>query len=607
MALRYCLNDLNVYRIEEGLPPRPLSWYLPESDTTHITPTTTTGNILGPDDSHMIDKGLDFIITGNTIITNTSATTNPTTTTHFVRKNSLKYSKSRHSIGHDRQSSLTGSEYTTDEQFFDAVDDEDDEYEEEVEGDEEEEEDDDDEDEEEAEEEDDEENEIEVDMQEHTSIPIDIEVSDDSIEELTVNSIDSISVHLEQEQPTLIIPKPEQIIVHEANETSSSTTSSPFPLMAPSNTNTTESSMPKDSTDVMTAVLKRRRTLPARATESEQGFLGILRKNVGKDLSTISMPISLNEPLNLLQKMAEELEYSELLKKASQSQGLERMIFITAFAISGYASTVQRAGKKPFNPLLGETYELIRPDKDFKFISEKVSHHPPIMACHAISSMYSFSETSSVKTKFWGKSMELIPSGKTILTFEPNSELNLPSEQYSWEKVTTCMRNIISGTRYLEHYGDMIIVNNRTGWKSLIKFKESSYFSASKNEISGKIVNEQNLSLIHLCGRWDEALYTFQESEPNKLEVIWRAIPIEGDGCGYGFTRFAIELNEITDMEKGRDGNLIIPRTDTRLRSDQQLYEQVDFMIKTLYIFFFSFLFFLFFFEQVYLIILSFF
>jgi len=31
---------------------------------------------------------------------------------------------------------------------------------------------------------------------------------------------------------------------------------------------------------------------------------------------------------------------------------------------------------KPFNPLLGETYELVTPE--FQFFGEMVSHHPPI-------------------------------------------------------------------------------------------------------------------------------------------------------------------------------------------------------------------------------------
>lgn len=46
---------------------------------------------------------------------------------------------------------------------------------------------------------------------------------------------------------------------------------------------------------------------------------------------------------------------------------------MAAFAVSGYAPFVHRAKYKPFNPILGETYECIREDRGFKYISEQVS------------------------------------------------------------------------------------------------------------------------------------------------------------------------------------------------------------------------------------------
>lgn len=48
-----------------------------------------------------------------------------------------------------------------------------------------------------------------------------------------------------------------------------------------------------------------------------------------------------------------------------------RILSVAAFAVSGYASTDGRM-YKPFNPLLGETYEADYPDKGLHFISEKV-------------------------------------------------------------------------------------------------------------------------------------------------------------------------------------------------------------------------------------------
>ncbi|NWS86998.1 OSBL7 protein, partial [Toxostoma redivivum] len=65
-------------------------------------------------------------------------------------------------------------------------------------------------------------------------------------------------------------------------------------------------------------------------------------------------------------------------------------VYVAAFAVSAYASTYYRAGSKPFNPVLGETYECVRPDRGFRFISEQVSHHPPISACHAESDNFVF-------------------------------------------------------------------------------------------------------------------------------------------------------------------------------------------------------------------------
>jgi uroporphyrinogen-III decarboxylase len=93
--------------------------------------------------------------------------------------------------------------------------------------------------------------------------------------------------------------------------------------------------------------VKRRNLLPSPSVGEAASALSVFRKNVGKDLSNIAMPISMNEPLNLLQKACEELQYSELLDKAnSMEDSMDRLMYVTCFAISGYASTQYRAGRK---------------------------------------------------------------------------------------------------------------------------------------------------------------------------------------------------------------------------------------------------------------------
>jgi hypothetical protein len=78
---------------------------------------------------------------------------------------------------------------------------------------------------------------------------------------------------------------------------------------------------------------ERRNKLPTPAPFGNEvpSLWGILRKNIGKDLSRISMPVTLNEPLGVLQRMCEELEYSELLDNACTS--LINWIFIVNYII----------------------------------------------------------------------------------------------------------------------------------------------------------------------------------------------------------------------------------------------------------------------------------
>ncbi|NWU88054.1 OSBL7 protein, partial [Onychorhynchus coronatus] len=202
---------------------------------------------------------------------------------------------------------------------------------------------------------------------------------------------------------------------------------------------------------------RRRSRLPAPpAPSGDVSLWGLLRSSVGKDLSRVALPVQLNEPLNTLQRLCEELEYSALLDRASRARDpRQRLVYVAAFAVSAYASTYYRAGSKPFNPVLGETYECVRPDRGFRFISEQVSHHPPVSACHAESDNFIFWQDMRWKNKFWGKSLEIVPVGTV------NVQLPRTGDHYEWNKVTTCIHNVLSGPRWIEHYGEVLIRNTR--------------------------------------------------------------------------------------------------------------------------------------------------
>ncbi len=107
-----------------------------------------------------------------------------------------------------------------------------------------------------------------------------------------------------------------------------------------------------------------RTSLPHGMCPITVSIASLFRKSIGKDSSTLSMPICLNEPVNILQRICQEFEYAELLNIACHLEdSLHRLIFIAAFACSSYSYTLYRAERKPFNPLLGETFEYISDSK----------------------------------------------------------------------------------------------------------------------------------------------------------------------------------------------------------------------------------------------------
>ena len=107
----------------------------------------------------------------------------------------------------------------------------------------------------------------------------------------------------------------------------------------------------------------------------------VLKENIGKELSKIAVPVIFNEPISMLQRCAENIEYHDLIRKANGAEDPQlRLGYVFAAIVILHSNTINRVNK-PFNPLLGETYEYL--EGDLKMVIEQVSHHPPVAAFHA--------------------------------------------------------------------------------------------------------------------------------------------------------------------------------------------------------------------------------
>ncbi|KAF6176973.1 hypothetical protein GIB67_027773 [Kingdonia uniflora] len=323
--------------------------------------------------------------------------------------------------------------------------------------------------------------------------------------------------------------------------------------------------------------VQRRDRLPEpKEKERPVGLWSIIKDNIGKDLSGVCLPVYFNEPLSSLQKCFEDLEYSNLVDRAlewgKQGNSLMRILNIAAFAVSGYASTEGRQCK-PFNPLLGETYEADYPDKGLRFFSEKVSHHPTVVACHCDGRGWKFWADSNLKGKFWGRSIQLDPVGILTLQFEDG-------ETFQWSKVTTSIYNIILGKIYCDHYGTMRIKGSGN-YSCKLKFKEQSIIDRNPHQVQGFVQdNRTGNKVAMLIGKWDEAMYYVlgdPTTKPKGYDPMSEAVLLwerekSDTATRYNFTPFAISLNEITPGLPER-----LPPTDSRLRPDQRHLENGEY------------------------------
>lgn len=323
--------------------------------------------------------------------------------------------------------------------------------------------------------------------------------------------------------------------------------------------------------------IERRKKLPD-PVEKEKGvsLWSMIKDNVGKDLTRVCLPVYFNEPISSLQKCCEDLEYSFLLDQAYEygkaGNSLQRILNVAAFAVSGYASSEGR-NCKPFNPLLGETYEADYPEKGIRFFSEKVSHHPTLIACHCEGRGWKFWCDSNLRTKFWGRSIQLDPVGVLTLEFDDG-------EIFQWSKVTTTIYNLILGKVYCGHHGTMHIHGNRE-YSCKLKFKEQSILDRNPRQVNGFVEDVMGKKVATLFGKWDDSMYYVNNDGSGKpkdctsssdASLLWKRSKPPPNLTRYNLTSFAITLNELTPGLQEK-----LPPTDSRLRPDQRHLENGEY------------------------------
>ncbi|KAK3759173.1 hypothetical protein RRG08_028133 [Elysia crispata] len=350
-------------------------------------------------------------------------------------------------------------------------------------------------------------------------------------------------------------------------------------------------------------IMDYRDTLPAvMVNRKEISLWSILKSCVGKDLTKMTFPVVMNEPISIIQRLSEYMEYCFLLDKAARSDNpVERLELICGFMTSALSSNWMRTAK-PFNPILGETFELVRPDMGFKYLGEQVSHHPPVTAFHVEGPGYEFHGSIMPGLSFWGKSVDVTPKGTLVV------DLKKYNETYSWQNIHCFIHNILMGELWMELHGHMNIVCNKSEMHAAMTFKEAGWYSKDLHFVEGQILQGKKLVRI-VYGSWVKGMYSctpeayenFKNDSKTKTKILnelkAEANKTLNENAGmpvlnynfkipnqrtlweadekllnakdyYNFSLFTMALNQLP-----KDHKKILPPTDSRMRPDQRLFE----------------------------------
>ena len=208
----------------------------------------------------------------------------------------------------------------------------------------------------------------------------------------------------------------------------------------------------------------------------------ILKGSIGKDLTKVTMPIWLNEPISMLQKIGEVTKNTSIMDRAMQERNddCRRLALISIFFLSQYAEVYLRQ-RKPFNPILGETYEIIQPNH--RFICEQVSHHPPVTAFELEGPGYTLQGDTVVNGGLRGASLEFVSVGVNHLKLTDTDEVIL------CKRPNTSAHNLIFGTLYVDVHGTCEITNVTKNIKCVLDISRVGWSSTNNYKVEGKVLD----------------------------------------------------------------------------------------------------------------------
>lgn len=276
------------------------------------------------------------------------------------------------------------------------------------------------------------------------------------------------------------------------------------------------------------------------------------------DLTKITLPTFILERRSFLEMLADFLAHpDQFVSVADCSNARDRFIQVTKWYLSAFhAGRKSPVPKKPYNPILGETFQCYYDlgantsstnhlskdgpvpwanDEHVTFIAEQTSHHPPIASFYAECPAKRIQVDGCIwtKSKFLGLSVAVHMIGSatiTLLDHDENYVITFPS----------AYGRSILGVPWFEMGGKVTIECEKTGHSANIEFLTKPFYNGKKHQISGSLFGPDKKEFCKIDGEWNGVMYAkysdtktsevfFDTKTTNVIKKIVRPIRDQGE------------------------------------------------------------------------------
>ncbi|XP_061423590.1 oxysterol-binding protein-related protein 9-like isoform X1 [Lethenteron reissneri] len=281
---------------------------------------------------------------------------------------------------------------------------------------------------------------------------------------------------------------------------------------------------------------------------------------LGMDLTKVALPTFILERRSLLEMYADFFAHPDLFVRiAEEPEARGRMVAVVRWFLSAFhAGRCGSIAKKPYNPVLGETFRccwelprspagsssspVVVPDgpvpwatrDQVAYVAEQVSHHPPISAFYAecYSRRIQFMAHIWTKSKFLGVSVGVQNIGRGYGQEEW-------AKNEPWPRAESCCRvaGCVSLLRQEEDYiltfpsgygrsiltvpwvelgGECSVRCARSGFQASVTFHTKPFYGGRRHRVTADIYEpKEKKPFCSIEGEWNGVLFTKETNVPH--------------------------------------------------------------------------------------------